>query len=47
MGMDNIEAQVNPKGTSILSLLGMTLMATIYSIIIAIIYRKILVKGMA
>jgi hypothetical protein len=47
MGMENIEAQVNPKGTSILSLLGMTLMATIYSIIIAIIYRKILVKGMA
>lgn len=46
-GLQNIDAQTNPKSTSIIALLGMVLMATLYSIVITVIYRKILSRGIA
>lgn len=44
-GIDNINAQTNPKATAIISLLGMIVLSTLYSILITIVYRKVLVKG--
>ncbi|MFN5417123.1 MAG: DUF4199 domain-containing protein [Flavobacteriia bacterium] len=45
LGVDNLNAQTNPKSTSIMSLLGMIMMSTVYSILITVIYRKVLIKG--
>ncbi len=45
MGMENINFKASPKFTSILSVLGMIIMTTIYSIFIMVVYRKILVRA--
>ena len=45
MGLDNINFKASPKFTSVLSLLGMILMGTLYTIFITVVYRKILVKA--
>ena len=43
-GLSNINAQVSPKSTAILSILGMIFLSTIYSILVTVIFRKILFK---
>lgn len=45
LGVANLNAQTNPKSTSIIALLGMIMMSTVYSIVITIIFRRILIKG--
>ncbi|MCE3294838.1 MAG: hypothetical protein K0R65_552 [Crocinitomicaceae bacterium] len=45
MGLENINFKASPKFTSILSVLGMIIMSTLYSIFIMVVYRKVLVKA--
>ncbi|MES2589516.1 MAG: DUF4199 domain-containing protein [Bacteroidota bacterium] len=43
-GLSNVNAQINPKSTAILAILGMIFLSTVYSILITVIFRKILFR---
>jgi hypothetical protein len=45
-GLENIKGQTNPKSTSIISLLALMLLSTIYSILITTVYRRVLFRKM-
>lgn len=46
LGVDNLNAQTDPRTTTVVTLLGMIIMTTLYAILITIVYRKVLARGM-